>query len=314
MLSGFKAKMFNIEELDEPDEIKNILIACNEQIKIGTCNLLRGLLAIEFKSCQKHYWKTKNRNGDIDQWMRKMIKNLHNFGVNIWKDRCIFVHEVQKINQGTRLRQSALDLQRSIESHKWRLKVKDRHLMKRSKGFFSNASETTVKAWIRRVNEAMEESQKSGMNGRYDIRNWLTKTVSTSTKPKRKQPIRKNDSKYPTTSNNMINDDSDITYNSDNNKTGTKDMTSENTIVRKKAQKNKDEDTTGSMKKFISEYVGKFYTSYVPDMHKMQSDSEHSWIVREYSFDKNKSDLRDSSYEINKKSERENTNEKFVRA
>ena len=103
---GFEIKMFNTTTTStENMDVIKVLIACNEQQKIGNWNLLKGILTIEFKYCQAEYWKQKGRVRNVDNWMRNVIKALHVFSVTIWKERSAYVTEVEKINQETRLRQ-----------------------------------------------------------------------------------------------------------------------------------------------------------------------------------------------------------------
>ena len=203
---------------------------------------------------------------------------------------------LKKINQISRLRESSRKLKDYFSSNPWSLQMKDRHLINRSNGFFSRANEDTLKAWIRRINEAVEDRRLLEKNGRYDIRNWLNECRNTIMPRNVKQSG--DDTNQETSeeySENMTLLDNVLRRRNsdmDNSVQHVEDVNVENIEVSDVVNKHDQRYIEGSMTTFIREYVSKFRYVHVTSntiddeqRRRLRDDenSENMWIIREHS-------------------------------
>ena len=153
-----------------------VALAFREQVqKLGTKNMMFGILSKRFLDCQKLYFQHNNfgRNYTIDRWGRWIIRALQEFTNNLWSYRCEIMHEKEVGTMEFRLRSLAETWLIQLQMNPTILPIKSRYLLNKSPKYFRKGDLRSVNAWVRRMDAELRESKIESNTS--DIRLWLNK-------------------------------------------------------------------------------------------------------------------------------------------
>jgi len=150
---------------------KAIQIQCDD---LGIQNMLLGLVTPVFTECQRLYYKENSfgRNYSTDRWGRRLVREMIDFSLSLWKFRCEMVHEKCEGSTEQRLRSLAEQWLIQLRQNQTLIPISSRHLLNRSPTYFRRGALRSVTAWIRRVDMEMQKSRET--SNVLDIRKWMT--------------------------------------------------------------------------------------------------------------------------------------------
>jgi len=152
--------------------------AFQDQQRLRYENMFCGVVTKYFGDVQDEYYKQIGATAarlNKQEWNTHFIRSLLNFSTEIWNARCEYVHEGSKVTVEAQTRNMAQQLRYDILAHPWKLRIQDRHLLKRNSAFFRKSTIVNVKYWIDRIILGIDIAQNHEAATTQNITKWTLK-------------------------------------------------------------------------------------------------------------------------------------------
>jgi len=160
---------------------KKIRRAIQSQLKLGTGNMLRGIISFKWGEIQARHDKKRDRTRGAS-WSGNAARAFLKFSQNLWRHRCEVLHKIKNGTQDEGIRSRCLTMALNLQSEPWRLLPSDQHLCARSLKFFTSAPIVNVKQWKRRCEVATELSSMKSVENGVDITRFFDRSFATRPK------------------------------------------------------------------------------------------------------------------------------------
>jgi len=128
--------------------------AINDQCNLKMENMFAGVVSHKFGDIQAQYYKTLQVNKqqyNKYEWNATFIKLLLTFGTAIWKHRCEYLHNESMLSNEKQVRALAWKMRTNLCENPWKLRLEDKHLIRRPKIFFLKSAIRNLNGWLERV-------------------------------------------------------------------------------------------------------------------------------------------------------------------
>jgi len=159
--------------------------AFQDQNRLRCGNMFCGVVTKYFGDVQDAYYKHIGATAarlNRQEWNVHFIRSLLNFSMETWNARCEYVHEGQKVTIEAQVRNMAQQLRYDILANPWKLRIQDRHLLKRNSNFFRGSTLVNVKYWIDRIILGIDIAQNHEAATTQNITKWILKEGDKYTK------------------------------------------------------------------------------------------------------------------------------------
>lgn len=154
----------------------SLLIAFNQQLRLGITNLLRGMILRKIVSLQQSYISTyRVKTNNVVSWGRNLIKSLHQFNTSIWNYRCDVAHKASRTIMEKHTRHQARKLLQYLQRDPHnKLPYEKRSLLHKPLSFFSTTTLQNIQSWVYRANLVLDMQSEKMKVGVSDIQDWLS--------------------------------------------------------------------------------------------------------------------------------------------
>jgi len=156
--------------------LKKVNEACIDQCNLKVENMFAGVVSHKLGDIQDEYYKNVQMNKqryNKYEWNATFIKLLLTFGTAIWQHRCEYLHNESLLSNEKQVRALAWKMRTNINENPWKLRMEDKHLMRRKKDFFLKSSIRNLNGWLERVLLSIQLHEDNDLATRQDIRKWI---------------------------------------------------------------------------------------------------------------------------------------------
>ena len=134
--------------------------AFQDQLRIGIDAFKKGFLSKQWIELQNQYYYTTIRDSkfNIMRWKKAIVSLIIDRGNELWEEQCTIMHLTNKSTEETRCRKYLYEFY-SAQKNKQELNVRDAHLLKRSRKYFSIAHVSVLEMWHSRVLGAIDREK-----------------------------------------------------------------------------------------------------------------------------------------------------------
>lgn len=146
-----------------PDNNEELRDAHIHQNSLVWSNFMKGLWSDKQEKYQhQHYvnMPEKDNKCNIDVWSKRMVQTMFALYRALWKERCDIYQATKSGTLDARIREKTHLYCKQLLREIQKLNVRDRHLIRKSRGYFASSSITQILAWEKRVNNALMRERR----------------------------------------------------------------------------------------------------------------------------------------------------------
>jgi len=135
-------------------DLKMVNEALNDQCNLKVENMFVGVVSHKLGDIQAKYYddlQMDKHRYNKHEWNATFIKLFLSFGTAIWQHRCEYLHNESMLSNKKQVRALAWKMRTNLCANPWKLRMEDKHLMRRKKEFFLKSAVRNLNGLLERV-------------------------------------------------------------------------------------------------------------------------------------------------------------------